>query len=381
MKSFFYTLFLGWLSLGIHAQTTLNLSLEHDGISRDYAVYIPDSYTGDDAVPLLFNFHGFGSNGFEQTFYGDFRSIADTAGFILIHPEGTLISGSAHWNVGGFTAGSTTDDVGFTNAMIDTISANYNINAERIYSTGMSNGGFFSFRLACELSNRIAAIASVTGSMTPETLFACNPQHAMPMMQIHGTTDAVVPYDGGVLWSKSIEDVMTYWINFNNCDATPQVNEVPDMSPNDNCTADHFIYTNPDTEITTEHFKIYDGGHTWPGAPFNFAGTNQDFNASDEIWKFFSRYDINGFNPIITTSTKELEINKLSVFPNPASSTIQVRGFAEKTMPYRILNSNGQELKSGVLSGQDQIIDLSELPADLYLLNTGFQSIKIMKIN
>jgi len=381
MKSLFYTLFLGFLSIGIYAQTTLNLSLEHDGISRDYAVYIPDSYTGDDAVPLLFNFHGFGSNGFEQTFYGDFRSIADTAGFILVHPEGTLFNGSAHWNVGGFTAGSTTDDVGFTNAMIDTISANYNINADRIYSTGMSNGGYFSFLLACQLSDRIAAVASVTGSMTPETTNDCDPQHAMPIMQIHGTMDATVLYDGGVVWSESIDDVMNYWIDFNDCDNNPSVQAVPDVSPNDNCTADHFIYTNTGTQITSEHFKIYDGGHTWPGAPFNFAGTNQDFSASDEIWKFFSRYDINGYNPIISTSTKEVSLERLSVFPNPATASVQIRGLITEAIPYRIISSTGQELKSGILTGQDQMIDLSELPADLYLLNTGSQSIKIMKIN
>lgn len=363
------------------AQTTLGLSLQHDSETREYNLYIPDLYTGDKPVPLVFNFHGFGSNGFEQQFYGDFRAIADTAGFILVHPEGTLLNNNAHWNVGGFTIGSTTDDVGFTAAMIDSISANYNINAERIYSTGMSNGGYFSFLLACQLSDQIAAIASVTGSMTPETFNACDPQHPTPVMQIHGTDDETVLYDGGVLWSQSIDEVMAYWIDFNNCSETPEIIEIPDVNPNDNCTADRFIYRNTDTQINTEHFKVYDGGHTWPGAVFNFAGTNQDFNASDEIWKFFSQYDINGYNPIINTSTKEVSVEELSVFPNPATTSIQIKGSITAPIPYRIINSTGQSCKSGTLSEQDRLIDLSELPADLYLLNTATQSIKILKIN
>ena len=150
------------------SQQTITATLTHDSIDREYILYVPANYTGDTPVPLVFNFHGFTSNAGEQMAYGDFRPIADTAGFILVHPEGTLFNGSTHFNVGGFTAGSTVDDVGFTEAMIDTISAEYNINAERVYSTGMSNGGFMSFLLACQLSDKIAAIASVTGSMTPE---------------------------------------------------------------------------------------------------------------------------------------------------------------------------------------------------------------------
>jgi len=156
-------LFLGSIVSGI-AQQTINGTLEHDGLMREYILYVPANYTGTEEVPLLFNFHGYGSNASQQMFYGDFRPIADTEGFIIVHPMGTVDNtGTTHFNVGWGT--STIDDVGYTEALIDDLSSNYPIDAKRIYSTGMSNGGFMSYTLACELSDRIAAIASVTGTM------------------------------------------------------------------------------------------------------------------------------------------------------------------------------------------------------------------------
>ncbi len=91
---------------------TITRGLNHDGRDRTYILYVPDSYTGDDPAPVVFNFHGYTSNATEQMGYGDFRPIADTAGFIVVHPQGTLLDGSTHWNVGGWTLASTVDDVG-----------------------------------------------------------------------------------------------------------------------------------------------------------------------------------------------------------------------------------------------------------------------------
>ena len=110
-------------SFPIMAQQTIEGSIMHDGIQRDYILYIPAIYDGNTDVPLVLNFHGIESNATEQMFYGDFRDIADTEGFLLVHPEVTLLNGVQHWNVDNFTAGTTTgstaDDVGFTEALID----------------------------------------------------------------------------------------------------------------------------------------------------------------------------------------------------------------------------------------------------------------------
>ena len=155
-----FSLCLPLLSIG---QQTIDGSITFAGIQRDYILYVPEIYTPGEAVPLILNFHGYTSNAFEQLNYGEFRPIADTAGFIVVHPMGTVdLLGNTHWNVGWGT--SSVDDLGFTAALIDSLSAEYSINQDRIYSTGMSNGGFMSYHLACELSERIAAIASVTGT-------------------------------------------------------------------------------------------------------------------------------------------------------------------------------------------------------------------------
>lgn len=354
----------------------------HDGIEREYILYIPGNYTGDEAVPLVFNFHGYTSNASQQLIYGDFRAIADTEGFIIAHPEGTLLNGSTHWNVGGWTIGSTVDDVGFTEAMIDAISGTYNINLDRVYATGMSNGGYMSFLLACQLSDKIAAVASVTGSMTPEIYNACDAQHPTPVLQMHGTFDGVVPYNGDT-WTKSINEVMQYWVEFNNCDPTPSVQALPNLDILDGSTVEHFIYSNGDNGATTEHYKITGGAHTWPGFIFGGAGTgtNQDINASLEIWNFFSRYDING--EITITNTEEIikpEHPTIAIYPNPASTTVLVERSSLEKAVYELYSSLGVLQQQGVLTNAKQSIDLSDLPADVYTIRVGDQLLRVVKI-
>jgi polyhydroxybutyrate depolymerase len=221
--------------------------------------------------------------------YTGFNEISDTANFIVVYPQGTTYLGATHWNVGGFTQGSTTDDVGFLDSLIDEISSDYSINPDRIYSTGMSNGGYMSFLLACQISPKIAAIASVTGSMTPPTYDECNPQHPTPVLQIHGTTDDVVAYGGTAGWSESIPDVLDYWVTYNNCDSEAVITAIDDIDTSDGTTVEHHLYGSGDNGVTTEHFKVFGGGHDWPGA-----WGNMDIEASIEIWKFFMRFDING---------------------------------------------------------------------------------------
>ncbi len=267
----------------------VNGSILHDNLQRSFILYVPESYTGNEAVPVVFNFHGYTSNAAEQMNYGDFRPIADTAGFLVIHPQGALLDGNTHWNVGGWTLASTIDDVGFTDALLDHLDENYNVDLTRVYSTGMSNGGYMSFLLACQLSSRITAIASVTGSMTPETYRDCDPQHPTPILQIHGTNDNVVPYNGGA-WTRSIDDVLAYWTDFNNCTSTAATRDLSNTSTADGSTVDHVNYDCSASETSVEHYKVSGGGHTWPGTVLSGPGTNQDMDASAEIWKFFSRY-------------------------------------------------------------------------------------------
>jgi polyhydroxybutyrate depolymerase len=375
MKYITILLLLIGFSFPISAQQTIDGSIMHDGIQRDYILYIPAIYDGNTDVPLVLNFHGFGSNANEQMQYGDFRDIADTEGFLLVHPEGTLLNGEQHWNVGNFTIGSTADDVGFTEALIDQLANLYAINLDKVYATGMSNGGYMSFLLACQLSEKIAAIASVTGSMTPVTYNACNTQHPTPILQIHGTSDSVVPYDGGT-WTRSIEDVISYWVNYNNCDANPTITVFPNADPLDGSTVDHFVYSGGDDGVTTEHMKVIGGGHTWPGSAFNFPGTNYDINASMEIWHFFSRFDING-----TLSVNEFDNRQVIIYPNPTNSTINLSLNFSEELNYELFSSLGKLLIIGTIKTNNQEIDLSNLSPNMYYLKLGNQVFKILKSN
>lgn len=378
MKKLFVVIVIALLPFLVFSQQTITKSMMHDGKERSYITYIPDNYTGDTAVPLVFNFHGYTSNATEQMWYGDFRAIADTAGFIIVHPEGTLLNGSTHWNVGGWTLGSTTDDVGFTEAMIDALAGQYNIDLDRIYSTGMSNGGYMSFLLACQLGDKIAAVASVTGSMTPQIFDNCNPTHPTPILQVHGLADPVVPYFGAA-WTKPINDVVAYWTAYNRCSNTPIVTAVPNTSLLDGSTVKHELYEGGDNGTIVEHYRITGGGHTWPGTASNSLGTNQDFDASLEIWRFFSRYDLSGVSGVTSTPQQNDDRLSIKVYPNPTNAQLTIESSSFQPTNYQLMSITGRALLSGVFNRKNQGLDLSHLPNGLYILQAGTKSFKIMK--
>ena len=355
------------------AQQTINASITHDGIERDYILYVPEIYDGSTAAPLVLNFHGFGSSASQQMFYGDFRDIADTEGFLLVHPEGTTFIGNQFWNVGFPGISSTIDDVGFTEALIDELATLYAIDLDRVYATGMSNGGFMSFLLACQLSEKIAAVASVTGSMTQDTFDDCNAQHPTPVLQIHGTEDDVVLYNENNL-SLPIPDVISYWVDHNNCETTPTTTTLPDVDVSDGSTIEHSVYEDGDNGVTTEHMKVIGGGHTWPGSVLNTAGTNQDIDASMEIWLFFSRYDIDGL-----LSTDDFENNQVTIYPNPTHSKINLLLNYSKEVNYELFSPLGKQLMTGTITSSNQEIDISHLPSNIYFLRVGSQIFKVLK--
>ena len=376
MRYFFLFLL---LPIASFAQQTINETMIHDGLTRSYTIYVPASYSPGTPAPMVLNFHGYTSNAFQQMFYGDFRAIADTAGFLLVIPDGTLdATGTTYWNSGW---GGTVDDIGFTSALIDQIAASYSVNLNRVYSTGMSNGGFMSYTLACSLSNRIAAIASVTGSMNVGQDLTCNAQHPTPVMEIHGTADATVPYEGGG-FMEAIPNVLNYWVNFNNCNATPVITDVPNTILSDGCTAMHYFYAGGSSGVDVEHYKVIDGGHTWPGSMFNIGVTNNDFNASKKIWQFFLQYDLNG--RIQVNGIADLATQEISIYPNPTSDQIAIQGFSHK-----LSNSNcslfsieGKSFHVDFLD--DNTIDTSSLESGVYFVRIatreGVATVQFVKV-
>jgi len=258
------------------------------GLDRDFIVYIPDSYEHISKSAVVFVFHGFGGSNDQIMFNSDINSIAERENFIVVYPQGSSFFGYSHWNVGGWTNSSSVDDVGLIDFLIELISQEYNINHDRIYATGMSNGGFFSFLLGCQLSEKFAAVASVTGSMTNETFNECNPQREVPVLQIHGTDDSIVTYNGNsAIGSIGVSQVLSYWSSNNYCSTNPEVSDITDSNPNDNIHVQRFLFDGGINGSVVEHYKIYGGEHVW----FNY----EDINSSELIWEFFSNHDINGY--------------------------------------------------------------------------------------
>ena len=257
-------------------------TIVHDGMNREYIIYVPNSYDGTSAVPLLLNFHGFGGSASQFMQEADMRSLAEADTFILVYPQGSCLDGSSHWNpcpTGGDNK-STADDVGFVEAMISEISSQYNLDMERIYAAGYSNGGMMAYGLANYKSDLIAAVASVSGTM----LNCTGPtSHPMPVVHLHGTSDGVVSYNGSNDWN-SVQSTLDYWINFNNTVSTPIVN----IDNTGAMTIEHYVYDQGDNSVSVEHYKYIGGDHVWFNEPY------QGQNASNLVWSFMSKYDING---------------------------------------------------------------------------------------
>ena len=328
------------MSMLAQAQQTVTGSFVHDGLLREYRLYIPAIYEPGTAVPVVFNLHGYTSDNLQQEFYGDFRPIADTANFIIAHPNGTIDAlGNRAWNTFG---ASTVDDLGFITALLDTIAAEYSVDADRVYSTGMSNGGFMSYDLACFRSDRFAAIASVTGSVITSRLSTCAATHPTPVMQIHGTADATVNFNGGS-GVVGIEELVNYWVQSNNCDPSADFNAVPNTSTTDGCTAEHYVYSGGDAGSTVEFFKVIGGGHTWPGAAFTIGVTNQDFSASREIWRFFSQYRLSELQTSI--SPHQAFEDGLRPFPNPACERFALAADPSRIKQVVLLDAAGRAVK------------------------------------
>ena len=351
------------------AQQSIKANIIHNQLQRNFSFYVPASYIKGTAVPLVFNLHGYSSNAEQQEFYGDFRKIADTAGFIIVHPNGTVFpqTGFQFWNVG-LVGNSNVDDVGFIHAIIDTLSKAYSIDENRIYSTGMSNGGFMSYHLAC-LSDRFAAIASVTGSMTALTQVLCKNARPMPIMEIHGTADAVVNYNGssGIL---SIPEVLNFWIQKNGLDANAVIKmNVPDLNTGDGSNAEHFYYPG---SYEVEHYKVINGGHTWPGTPFVIGTTCQDFNASEVIWNFFNKHNKQ------TVNTRETTQMEVSVSPNPANEYIWIglKDNVKRPVSVVIRNLYGQIIFEHQIVDDPFYMDIRSIPSGVCLIQcfNGYES-------
>lgn len=282
-------------------------SIKFEGLTRSYRIHVPPNLDNSSDAPLVFVLHGGGGNGEgmeEQLTEFGFNEFSDNYGFIVVYPDGI----ERHWNDGRknvtYSAHQQNiNDVGFISALIDIISLEYSIDSNRIYSTGISNGAMMSFRLACELSEKIAAIAPVAGAMPLDLQYICQPSKPVSALIISGTEDPLVPWEGGEITYNnrklgkvlSVPDTVSYWVGVNNCTKNPDISWLPDSDPNDGTTVKVEIYNHSTKNISIILYQIEGGGHTWPGGNQYFAvsrigKTCRDFDANEAIWQFFSSH-------------------------------------------------------------------------------------------
>jgi polyhydroxybutyrate depolymerase len=353
------------------AQTNLTGTLQHNGVSRNYRLHLPPGFDKNIPIPLVFNLHGFTSNAVQQEIYSGMNAVSDKEGFAVCYPNGV----GAAWNVG-WNFGSTANDVGFISALIDDLHTKYGFNLKKIYSCGMSNGGFMSYRLACELNNKVAAIASVTGSMVRQALDKCDPKRPVPVLEIHGTADAVVAYGGTPGISESIDKVLTFWRVNNGCFDDKVIEMIPNIAA-DNTTTEKWTYKNCSNGQDVVHFKVTNGAHTWPGSAINNGVTSQDFKASEEIWKFFSQFEL----PTIS-GVEEKPWTVATIYPNPVDDFINIWNSSHDQII--ITDINGRIVYQNN-EAQDQVMVMTEnLTPGVYtiqLVNAQkMQSHKFVKI-
>jgi polyhydroxybutyrate depolymerase len=219
---------------------------------------------------------------------------SDQAGFIAVYPNGSGIGPLRAWNVDG-RRGKLPDDVKFVSALLDDLATVVNVDPRRVYASGCSMGGMMCYRLAADLSERIAAIAPVAGVMVGE---AGQPQRPVPVMHFHGTADKLVPSDGPsrdmskYFAFKSVAETIRIWCQIDGCPETPKVTQFPDKV-NDGTTVKRKVYGPGKDGAEVVLIEIEGGGHTWPGRkpPVGFIGKSTfDISANDLIWEFFQKH-------------------------------------------------------------------------------------------
>ena len=388
MKKNFLFLFAIFLLFNLFGQQQINKTLFFDGQNRNYIIYIPASYNGSVSYPMLFSFHGGGgTSNYHLNNVNDMRSIADTANFIAVYPQGAL-------DINGADPGTTPstswlhkiptshNDVNFISAIIDTLSNEYSIDLQRIYACGYSEGGIFSYELGCRLNNKIAAFASVSGSMLTDSYRSdygfglCTPTHPTAVMLIPGTSDGNFhsTYSGFQPYYMSVSEITDYWFDYNNTDLNPIITPIANISMNDGSTVEQREWINGTSCVSVIEMKVNGGSHDWPGS---FG--NMDISASAEIWNFVSKYDINGLINCASTnviSTSDLEIK---IFPNPTSDFITINSLDKGNLSYSVFSTIGKMVMNGNINTSNPKINISNLEPQLYILMIGGSSHKIIK--
>jgi polyhydroxybutyrate depolymerase len=274
-------------------------SLTVDGRERTYLVHVPPRRDPARPVPVVLALHGAAMNGPMMVWFSGLNRKADEAGFVVVYPSGTGTGPFLTWNAGGFAgrmAEGRPDDVAFIRALLDDLAAIVDVDAKRVYACGMSNGGMMCYRLAAELSDRIAAIAPVAGTIA---IAESRPTRPVPVIHFHGTKDGIVPFDRTkgrqppFMRLKDVAESVRTWVELNGCAAAPETETISPEGSSLKVTRTTHGHGRDGSEVVL--VTIEDGGHTWPGQkpPVGFIGKSVDtVSANDLMWAFFEKHPL-----------------------------------------------------------------------------------------
>lgn len=380
-------------SPSVVGQSMIQEGFLHDGVWRDYWVHLPQSYVGSHSFPLIVNLHGFGSDAESQAIYTAMNQVADTAGIIIVYPQGILgelpwLGKNTHWNA---FFNEEVDDLGFLDRLLDRLLGTYAIDPARIYVTGHSNGGFMSYLLACERSDRIAAVASVAGSMHNTQFRHCQPLYPVPILLIHGTEDRTIKFDGSSHYA-SVDQLVDFWVETYSCSPQAETIHLPNLDTQDQSTVSVRYFSSCENGSTEVHvYHIQNGGHTWPGTTEYFEQigvVNQDIHASEVIWEFFRRYTHPSPSPP-KAFTEESSLGSpqlpFSWSYDRSSDQLQVHWPEEIPHWVQMQDMAGQEVYHSPYPGVELTIDVHGLASGIYLIRSKqggkirYQKIGIIK--
>ncbi|MBU1671663.1 MAG: prolyl oligopeptidase family serine peptidase [Actinobacteria bacterium] len=270
-------------------------SIRSGGRERTYVLHVPPGYDEGAGNSLVLAFHGHGGQGENQERLSGMEAVSDANGFLIAYPDGI----DRGWNDGrGINEGI--DDVGFARDLVEKLSAEYGVDPKRVYATGISNGGFMSFRLACDAPDVFAAVAPVAALMSVPLVESNRSTTPVSLLLMNGTGDPLVPWEGGQIGGAlgdrgegiSTQASIEYWVALDGCATTPQAARLPDMDPGDGTTVTQYVYPGGRDSTEVVLCEVTGGGHTWPGGyqymrESIIGRTSRDLEASEYIWEFF----------------------------------------------------------------------------------------------
>jgi polyhydroxybutyrate depolymerase len=366
------TLFIFSLS-NIKAQTIRD-SLVSNGVMRYYNLYLSKNYTA--GMPLIIALHPYTLGAAEMAEIANFSPVADTGNFLVVYPEG-LIDNShyPYWNVG-WPGQPASNDLLFISDLIDSLHNRNNIDLNKVYACGISNGAVMSYELATRLGKKIAAIASASGSMPPNVFDTTVAKRVVPVLEIHGTADGTFPWAGCgncEFPSVPVDTLRKFWLNADSTTTEDSV-AIPDINTSDGSTVEQYIYSGGPNGAMVELFKVINGQHPdWPGSTFG-SGNNEDFNASATMWNFFKQYTLDEF-PLGIQPVKNIQ--SVNFYPDPATHYVQCslsQLWRNSPIHLEIMNAMGQMVKNyTVRSSATLQLDIGDLAEGFYMvqLNNG----------